>query len=425
MGRKKKQKTEEMQKKNNRTNIIQVILDDYESGSKDWRTYPDTDAKGNRTIQISQELYDEIGKDNLNRQVLDLQKEHLLQDGNGRGVSGWYVRGSQLEKIVYNLQNIYTFYDRDGRTPKYILHYEPIHQLQKEIKALKASQKQWKPWLLSCIEALEQDLEKEKIPPICTEKKETYFKTLTALNELEEPMYKRIFSKRFLGGSKVFENDIQSRIIADARKWNEFVDEDKEVMTEDEVLSEIGIETYHQELSVKGSLKFELKGQNIDTSIWKYGTVLNAEALKYASLMPEQDITKVITIENRANYMTVPFEEQTLYIFSHGFFSPKERIFLKKLREVLEKDNVAFFHSSDLDYGGMRIFMYIKEHIFPEVKPLHMDAETFVRYKDRAEKREDAYLEKVRKMDVPEELEELKSCILETGSTIEQESMLY
>ena len=31
------------------------------------------------------------------------------------------------------------------------------------------------------------------------------------------------------------------------------VDADEEVMGNDEVLSEIGIETYHQELSVKGS----------------------------------------------------------------------------------------------------------------------------------------------------------------------------
>lgn len=431
LGRKKKQETEGQQKKGKRTHIIQVILDDYEKGDgiddakKRWRSYPDKNVEWKHTIKADDWLYDEIGKRELIRQVLELQEEGLLEDGKGRETSGWYVRGSELEKIVYSVQNIDTFYDRDGRTPKYILHYEPIHQLQKEIKSLKASQKQWKPWLLSCIEALEQDLEKEKIPPICTEKKEKYFKTLTGLNELEEPMYKRIFSKRFLGGSKVFENAIQSRIIADARKWNEFVDEDKEVMTEDEVLSEIGIETYHQELSVKGPLKFELNGQNIDTSYWKYGAVLNAETLKNAVITPEQNITKVITIENRANFMAEPFEEQTLYIFSHGFFSPKERTFLKKLREVLEKDNAAFYHSSDLDYGGIRIFTYIKEHIFPEVKPLHMDAETFTRYQDRAEQREEAYLAKIRKMDVPEELQELKNCILESGSTIEQESMLY
>lgn len=431
MPKNKKQQTELQQNQKNQTHIIQVILDDYEKGDKisegkkRWRSYPDKSAEWKHTIKVEGWLYDEIGRKELNQQVLELQEEGLLEDGKGRETSGWYVRGSELEKIVYSVKNIDAFYARDGRTPKYILHYEPIHQLQKEIQFLKASQNQWKPWLLSCIEVLEQDLEKEKIPSICTEKKETYFKTLTGLNQLEEPMYKRIFSKRFLGSSKTFENDIQSRIIADARKWNPFVDEDKEVMTDDEVLSEIGIETYHQELSVKGLLKFELNGQSIDTSIWKYGTVLNAEVLKNALLLPEQNITRVITIENRANFMAEPFEEHTLFIFSHGFFSPKERMFLTKLREILAGSNTAFYHSSDLDYGGMRIYTFIKEHIFPEVKPYHMDAETFARYQDRAELREDTYLAKIRKMDAPEELQELKNCILKTGSTIEQESMLY
>lgn len=413
------------QKKNNRTSIIQVILDDYESGTKDWHTYPDKTAKGNRTIRISQELYDEIGKDTLNRQVLDMQKEHLLRDGKGRDISGWYERGSQLEKIVYNLADIHTFYARDGRTPRYILHYEPIQRLREELFALKASQKQWKPWLLSCIEALDRELEKEKIPQICTEKKEIYFKTLTGLNQLEEPAYKRIFSKRFLGSSKAFEKDIQSRITADARKWNTLVDEDEEVMTDDEVLSEIGIETYHQELSVKGPLKFELNGRTIDTALWKYGAVLNAEVLKNAALLPEQNIKKVVTIENRANFMAEPFEEHTLYIFSHGFFSPKERTFLIKLRERLAGSSAAFYHSSDLDYGGMRIYTFIKNNIFPDVKPYRMSAEILTRYRDRAERREEAYLAKIRKMEVPEELQELKNCILETGCTLEQESMLY
>ena len=163
----------------------------------------------------------------------------------------------------------------------------------------------------------------------------------------------------------------------------------------------------------------------IDTSVWRYGTVLNADVLKSAKLLPKQNIEKVVTIENKANFMAAAYEEGTLYIFSHGFFSPKERRFLVKLSETLGDTKVTYYHSSDLDYGGMKIYAYIKKHIFPKLKPLYMDAETFYQYKDRAETQEEKYLEKVRKMDVPEELQELKACILQTGSTIEQESMLY
>lgn len=203
------------------------------------------------------------------------------------------------------------------------------------------------------------------------------------------------------------------------------MDADEEVMGNDEVLSEIGIETYHQELSVKGPLQFELAGNKIDTALFAYGTILNAETLKYAKLLPEQTIRKIVTVENKANFMEMSYEEGTLLVYSHGFFSPKERLFLKNLRECLGEQGAEYFHTSDLDYGGIRIFMNIKEKIFPDVKPLAMDGETFFKYQEYGEKRDEKYLQKVRDTEVPAELKELKDYILKTGCTIEQESMLF
>ena len=94
-------------------------------------------------------------------------------------------------------------------------------------------------------------------------------------------------------------------------------------------------------------------------------------------------------------------------------------------RECLEQQEAEYFHTSDLDYGGIRIFMNIKEKIFPDVKPLAMDGETFFKYQEYGEKRDEKYLQKVRDTEVPAELKELKDYILKTGCTIEQESMLF
>ena len=84
-----------------RNHVIQVILDAYESGNADWRTYPDPNARGNRTIWITQELYDEIGKRELNQQVLDLQQEKLLRDGTGRDSSGWLPLPHDNRRLRY------------------------------------------------------------------------------------------------------------------------------------------------------------------------------------------------------------------------------------------------------------------------------------------------------------------------------------
>ena len=42
--------------------------------------------------------------------------------------------------------------------------------------------------------------------------------------------------------------------------------------------------------------------------------------------------------------------------------------------------------------------MNIKEKIFPDVKPLAMDEETFFKYQEYGEKRDEKYLQKVTEM---------------------------
>lgn len=66
-----------------------------------------------------------------------------------------------------------------------------------------------------------------------------------------------------------------------------------------------------------------LEGKQIDLSEWRYGTVLNSETLKYAHICEKQKIQKIITVENKANYVMMPIEEGTLIIFSHGFFTKR------------------------------------------------------------------------------------------------------
>lgn len=43
-------------------------------------------------------------------------------------------------------------------------------------------------------------------------------------------------------------------------------------------------------------------------------------------------VRRIMTIENKANYESMAYAEDTLYIFCHGFFSPKERRFLSLFR---------------------------------------------------------------------------------------------
>ena len=118
------------------------------------------------------------------------------------------------------------------------------------------------------------------------------------------------------------------------------------------------------------------------------------------------------------------YREDTLYLFCHGFYSPKERIFLKRLMEVAEGE-IQYFHWGDMDMGGIRIFRFNKKNIFPKLKPYKMDREAFQEALERGAgiPLEEKKKEKLEKLNAGE-LEELKKCILEKGVEIEQEILL-
>ena len=89
----------------------------------------------------------------------------------------------------------------------------------------------------------------------------------------------------------------------------------------------------------------------------------------------------------------------------------------------MEGRQVEFCHSGDLDYGGVKIFEYIKKHIFPDVQPLMMDVVTYERYLARGEPIGEKTLQKLRKTEIPE-LQNLIDIMVEKGIAVEQECFL-
>lgn len=136
----------------------------------------------------------------------------------------------------------------------------------------------------------------------------------------------------------------------------------------------------------------------------------------------KQTIKKIITVENKANFVSMPYEEGTLILFSHGFFSPLERAFLKQLENVL-KEKAEYFHTGDLDYGGVRIFRYIREQIFPLLHPLYMSVDQYKKYEHHAIDIEESAFQKLKEMKEPL-LQDLIDLICEKRKVIEQENFI-
>ena len=251
---------------------------------------------------------------------------------------------------------------------------------------------------------------------------EDYFRCLNRAAVIETPVWRRQFSSEVLHDSKLFEKKYQDKVVTVLEKYSPLSEEG---MTADDILRVHGIKTYSQTLEWKGPLVYRIgSGKPIDSSVNLFGTVINAQTLEQAVPIAVPGIRHIILVENKANYESMDFREDTLYIYCHGFFSPKELKFLGALTEITG-GNTEYLHWGDMDLGGIRIFLYNQRKLFPGLKPYRMDASAYetaiaqgAGIPMKKEKKE-----KLQRLDAGD-LDGLKECILETGMEIEQEALL-
>lgn len=388
--------------------LLERIIKDYESSTTAWKG-----GSRKRSIKINQIELDNMGGSKLLEDIIALEKDNIIE-------VDWYSRNSVAERIIYSPGIMDIIYERVNKTPKQKRLQEQKECVQKQLVAVR------KPWIRSFYQELINKLEMGSEPKeLNPENQSLYFNCLSGLDKLEEPVYKRVFSKRYLtypgiNGSKVFEEKLQSKIVSIARNYCADVDDN---MEEQEVLAQIYLEEYSQELEIKGNLCIELSQNKIDLSVFTFGIILNHETLQVARIPSGQHIKKIITVENKANFKSLPFEEGTLIIFSHGYFSPMEREFLIKLSIALEMEEVEYYHTGDMDYGGIMIFRYIRNKIFTSLKPLNMDVDTYEIYKDYAEDVKESTIQKLSKLKEPT-FTPLINKIIQEKKGIEQESFL-
>lgn len=378
--------------------LAETIIRKCERSSRDWKK----GESGNRTYYIQQEDYDAIGRKALFEEVETLKREGILTEVR------WYQTGIELEWVRYSLSALPKLYERAGIEPKGKRLEEARAFFQQVFRGIHS------PWLLKYGQELFARIEEGKMPKEMGQ--EEWFDLLRRVDQLREPTYKRIFSNGCFRDSKRFERQYQKRLVQLARKYWDVIEDE---MSDTEVLSELNLESYSQELCFKGNLRLILNGTELDMGCFRQGSVLNSETLKTIGICGKQSIKKVITVENKANYMAMPYEQGSLILFCHGYFTPLERKFLIRLRQILPEDT-QYLHTGDLDYGGIRIFGWIRKQVFPEVRPFRMDRETFLRFQSYGEPMDAGKLEKLRQVKEPL-LEELKEMILTTELAIEQE----
>lgn len=432
-----KKKTEKTEQKTLARWIIDKINKDaYRAGT----------LKGSKHPEVDEELINAVGgRKNLVDQARYL--EYNTEAGRiGKLWFDWTAVNTDIKKInceasvipeLCKLEHMEDPRDRHLRLIRTVQNY------REEVKKY--------DWLCHYYDDILQKLEAGKTEKDAYEEDEFRFQCINAIAKLEEPVWERVFSRRVFGDSKKFEKQYRSKMYTILKNYSPYYEEEldpdeeepetreqseqetikreKKKNREREVLQIHGILSYAQTIEWKGPLTYLLQTEEsgeklIGTSCNIFGTVLNTQTLEHAVPVDLSSCKKIMTIENKANYESMPYEEHTLYLFCHGNFTPKEVTFLQKIREIAPPD-CEYYHWSDMDLGGISIFQSIKDRIFPELKPYKMSAADFREAIQNGagiplkESSREKLITKNAGL-----LEDLKQEILKTGQTVEQEYFL-
>lgn len=365
--------------------------------------------------KVNEELIEAVGgMKNLLEQARKLEADPLLGKA-GKFKVIWRDMKQDIVKIEYDIEILPELFRREG------LEDTRAHQQQVLLQVM-----EWKAqvseydWIQGFYDDIIARLKNGK--NVADAEDELLFQCLYKIVTLPDYVWERKFSKEVFQNSKTFARIYKSKIITILKKYSPYyVDE----MSDDELLTMHKIRSYAQTLEWKGPVQYSIDDvQLIDTSVFRYGTILNSQTLDHSVPHALSGCKRIMTIENKANYENMDYADDTIYIYCHGFFSAKEVKFLKRMCSLAEPD-CEFLHWGDLDYGGINIFEFNKENIFPNLMPYKMDASHFKEALARGAGMElkPSTRKKLEKKEAGI-LNELKEIILETNMVVEQETFM-
>lgn len=365
--------------------------------------------------EVKRELIEAVGgMHNLLEQTKVLEEDAAIGKA-GKFKVVWRNMGSDIQKIEYAVSLIPELCRREGIE-------DPRETQKQQINRIRLWREdvQSETWILPYYDALLSKLQQGKT--VSGIEDDNLFLTLNAVAKQKDFIWERVFSTEVLHCSKKFKKQYKERIFHILKNYSPYYVEEMDI---DELFAMHGIHSYAQTLEWKGPLQYIVDDDIIvDTAVNRYGTILNSQTIEHAVPEAIHKCRKIMTIENKANYENMSYREDTLYIYCHGFFSPKELKFLKGILSVVD-ETCEFYHWGDMDFGGICIFQFIKARLFPELKPYKMDVAHFLAALDAGAgmELEASTREKLISKDAGV-LEALKRIILERNMVVEQEKLV-
>lgn len=415
------------------TYVLQTLLNKYES------------SKGFITGYFTQRISLVVGKDKIlvNKLELAEEKESFLEalsflKGNLLIDFSWvkYEQNNLVERVWLNLDNVSEAYRFVKRQPK----ESKIRELYCIIgESYKACHERTgdSAICLFLAEELEKIFTTKRGTAFFREPSETaraLLKALVWLNNNDCKDTERLLSVELYNDSKYFERYVKGKLLAVLRHISS---QQAEISVSDEdLLLEYGLSRWPEVYEFLGNLKVELYSGDqtakfVDYSGCIYGAYIDSTTVGHIKNLDVHDITKVLFIENKANYEWYKGKNKPdeLLVFHGGYYGLMKGKWFECLYDAVMKQNsqAQFYHWSDIDLGGFNIFVRLR-NLIPELQPYKMDLQTYEQYVDMQSKTiTDEYRKKLEQLLVQEKFNvfhDVIKAILHNGKTLEQEQII-
>lgn len=410
---------------NMKSMIINALLDKYErstafkSGEKPMRRIMLKLYSNGVTEFKEYDIENHERRTLINQSVSELQANGIVDFKWAKGESNHFI--SEVWLVYEQLDEAYKSI---GRTPK----KDTVEDICTEIEKLQDYvHLDWQVSFLT--DALDSIHRSKKIPSILPDDKverNNLYKAIRFINKTgETEMTARVFSMSCFGDSKLFERTVKSKLLSILRKYDDFSEE----ATEEDVLRQVGIIKYPEQFDFCGNIQIYLDNKPIDYSPLNFGGSIFITDIKRGILIDINKISRIITIENRANYfsyITTERRDDELVVYHGGQYSPARKIFFLTMKKAMPR-NCVWLHWGDIDFGGFRMLLRLRREISDAVVPYRMGVSDLQKYSEYTAGISNPYIDKLNTLLQMPELSDCHDCIhymIDNKIKLEQEAML-
>lgn len=403
---------------NYQNSILNALIDKYENS----KHYSDGTAFTKRVMIDCRNMIDVTDyAQNVQflSDVAELKEKNLID-------CDWIRKDLVVNRIWLILDSVNRVYVFLGRKSK----NDTVNEVLEEIGVFsKGIVTDWiKEYLISQYDNIR---EKNKLTGIWKSDIKLVRDILAALREIDrlngKTISMRTFSINLYSDSKYFEGNIKKYIADIARKYEPDLREAEE-LSERKILQQIGIVTMPEIFEFCGNLIIKFKEGTVDFSPIKNGSCISGDCVEEIWSAEIRGVSRIIFIENKTNYSEYCLKSRgsdELVIFHGGFYSPQRGDFFRIIYNAASDIPIYFW--ADIDYGGFKMFVRLKNNIIPELQPMNMSVQAHIKHSYRLLERSDGYIEKLLSLCGDEDYSifyDVIQAIADSHGTVEQECFL-